>query len=368
MIEFCEQLLCERAQKRFCLLFGRGASALMAAYHCVDETRPLILIPDTICLSPVYACIIANKIPVFIDVDPITGTIDPSKVSEFINQEPRVGAVLGAHMFGHQADIDHLQMTCRQKGILLIEDAAQSILPGFQNATSEISGDLVILSFGHTKILEAKSGGGAVLTDNPELAKKLRYFRDKLKENLSNENLKEMSALYSRLYYSITDLTRITSSAQSLFYDFHKIFRPLFERSISETAAGQISEMIQNAAETYEKRQIIRRIYDSHFANIRGLSIMPRTTDKILWRYSVKIQSNVRRKVLDALRSQGFDVSSWYPPAHSFFDPGYATYPSGCPEATKIGDQIMNFWITENYDAERIAAMARLITSLVQDI
>lgn len=365
MIEICEKLLSELTRKRHSLLFGRGASALIAAYHCADETRPLVLIPDTICLSPVYACILASRIPVFIDVDPNTGTIDPNKAAEFIDQEPRVGAVLGAHMFGHRAAIDYLQMICKQKGILLIEDAAQSTLPGFQEPPSEISGDLVILSFGHTKILETNSGGGAILTDNPELAKKLRSFRVHLKERLSTENLKEMGALYSRLYYSITDLARINSHAQALFYDFHNIFRPLFERSISATAAKQISELIRNASEAYKKRQIIRQIYDAHFAKISGLTIMPRMTDKILWRYSVKIQSDVRRKILDALRSQGFDVSTWYPPAHLFLDPGYSTYPLGCPEARKIGDQIMNFWITENYDEERIAAMARLIISQV---
>ena len=114
--------------------------------------------------------------PVFVDVDPDSFTIDPAQVEAKINS--RTKALMPVHLYGQPADMDALMAIARKHGLLVIEDAAQAHLAEFRGRKVGGIGDMAAFSFYPGKNLGAYGEGGLATTNDPELARKMRLFRD----------------------------------------------------------------------------------------------------------------------------------------------------------------------------------------------
>jgi len=133
-----------------------------------------------------------NARPVFCDIDPVTFNLSPERVTEFIESrcELRGGklihrmtggcirALMPVHLYGQMADMDQLLAIARQHGLAVIEDAAQAI--GAETGSGQRAGslgDVGCLSFFPTKNLGAFGDAGMCVTNDEELAAKLRIKR-----------------------------------------------------------------------------------------------------------------------------------------------------------------------------------------------
>jgi dTDP-4-amino-4,6-dideoxygalactose transaminase len=122
-----------------------------------------------------------GAIPVFVDIDPETYNIGPSKIEEKIT--PRTKAIVPVHLFGQCADTNPILQIAKVKKLFVIEDAAQAL--GAEYKPTGVSegrragqmGDLGCFSFYPTKNLGAFGDAGMVVTDNPDLAEKIRLLR-----------------------------------------------------------------------------------------------------------------------------------------------------------------------------------------------
>lgn len=112
---------------------------------------------------------------VYADIDEATLCIDPAALSEVLTD--RVGVVVVTHLYGRAADVEAVNALCRDRGIAVIEDCAQAI--GAATAAGPVGGlaDAAAFSFYPTKNLGAVGDGGAVTTNNPEIASKVRKLR-----------------------------------------------------------------------------------------------------------------------------------------------------------------------------------------------
>jgi dTDP-4-amino-4,6-dideoxygalactose transaminase len=117
----------------------------------------------------------AGATPVFADIDPETLNIDPSAVETAITS--RTKAVIAVHLFGLPAPMDRLRELTSERGIALIEDAAQAILAEQGGRRAGSMGDIACLSFYPTKNLGAYGDGGMVLCSSPDLHEKLGWLR-----------------------------------------------------------------------------------------------------------------------------------------------------------------------------------------------
>lgn len=114
--------------------------------------------------------------PVFVDIDPGTLTIDPARIEAAITSRTR--AILPVHLYGQPADMDPIMDIARRRGLAVIEDAAQAHGAEYRGRRVGSIGDAGCFSFYPGKNLGAYGEGGAVTTNSPEIARKVRMFRD----------------------------------------------------------------------------------------------------------------------------------------------------------------------------------------------
>lgn len=116
-----------------------------------------------------------QAIPVFIDSDEKTWNMDPSALAEAFRKYPQVKAVIVVHLYGFAADLDPIVALCREHGVTLIEDAAESLGATYKGQATGTFGDYGIFSFNGNKIITA-SGGGMLVGKNPERIAKTRFW------------------------------------------------------------------------------------------------------------------------------------------------------------------------------------------------
>jgi len=112
--------------------------------------------------------------PVFIDIDPDFYTIDVSKIKDKITNKTK--AIIPVHLFGQPADVDTITKLCKQYSLFLIEDCAQAHFAEWNGKKVGTFGDAGTFSFFPGKNLGAYGDAGAIVTNNTELADKMRMF------------------------------------------------------------------------------------------------------------------------------------------------------------------------------------------------
>ncbi|MGO9570020.1 MAG: DegT/DnrJ/EryC1/StrS family aminotransferase [Desulfomonilaceae bacterium] len=113
---------------------------------------------------------------VFCDIEPRTFNLDPAKLDKLITSRTR--AVIPVHLFGLCADMDPIMQICRRHGLKVVEDAAQAIGATYQGKMAGVMGDTGCLSFFPSKNLGGIGDGGLILTQDKEVAEKLRRLRE----------------------------------------------------------------------------------------------------------------------------------------------------------------------------------------------
>ncbi len=147
--------------------------ALLAAGIGADDE--VITVPMTFTATGA-AIAYTGATPVFVDVDPDTFTMDPDLAEAAIT--PRTKAIMPVHLYGQPVDLDPLLAIAEKHGLLLIEDAAQAHLAEYRGRKVGGIGHVAGFSFYPGKNLGAYGEGGAATTNDAELARKMRLFRD----------------------------------------------------------------------------------------------------------------------------------------------------------------------------------------------
>ena len=112
--------------------------------------------------------------PVFVDVDPISYLLDLSLIKQAVNSSTK--AILPVHLFGCPTDMTELVSFAREKGLKVIEDCAQAAGSRWGGKSVGSMGDVGCFSFFPTKNLGAAGDGGAVTTNDPDLAQRIRQL------------------------------------------------------------------------------------------------------------------------------------------------------------------------------------------------
>ena len=160
-----------------CIGVNSGTSALHLALLAagVGEGDEVITVPLTF-VATCWAIRYVGACPVFVDVDPITYTMDPSQVAARIT--PRTRAILPVHLYGQPAELEPLLLLGEQYGIPVVEDAAQAHGAEYQGRKVGSIGRIGCFSFYPGKNLGAMGEAGALVTSDPEIARRARSLRD----------------------------------------------------------------------------------------------------------------------------------------------------------------------------------------------
>jgi dTDP-4-amino-4,6-dideoxygalactose transaminase len=162
---------------RYCVGLNSGTSALHLALICagVQASDEVVTVPMTFIATSWAISYIGAK-PVFVDVEPVSYTMDPRQVEDRIT--PRTRAIVPVHLYGQPADMDPIMEIGERHGIPVVEDAAQAHGAMYLGRGAGTLGVCGCYSFYPGKNLGAYGEAGAVVTNEPDVAERLRALRD----------------------------------------------------------------------------------------------------------------------------------------------------------------------------------------------
>jgi dTDP-4-amino-4,6-dideoxygalactose transaminase len=176
-VENFEKEFASFCQCDFAIAVGSGTEALWMALlgMGIGEGDEVITTPNTF-IATAEAISFTGATPVFIDIDEPTYTMDPDLLESAIT--PKTKAIIPVHLYGQMADMDRIMQIARTHGLFVVEDACQAHGAEYKHRRAGSMGDAGCFSFYPGKNLGAYGEAGAVVTNNAELAEKMRMFRD----------------------------------------------------------------------------------------------------------------------------------------------------------------------------------------------
>ena len=172
-----EERFAEYCQTAHCRAVNSGTSALHLALLAagIGPGDEVITVSMTF-VATTAAILYSGAKPVFVDVDPDTWTMNPALIEAAIT--PRTKAIMPVHLHGLMADMDPIMSIARRHGLVVIEDAAQAHGAEYKGRRAGSIGDLGCFSFYPGKNLGAFGEGGAVVTNQPDLVRRVSLLRD----------------------------------------------------------------------------------------------------------------------------------------------------------------------------------------------
>ena len=174
LAEEFERRIAEIAGTRFCVATCNATAGLQLALRAAGVTGEVI-VPSMTFAATAHAVSWIGLTPVFCDVDPVTGAIDPTHAASLIG--PETSAILAVHVWGRAAPVRELEDLAQRHGLALFFDAAHAFGCTAGGRPVGGGGDGEVFSFHSTKFVNSFEGG-ALVTDNPELATRARRMRN----------------------------------------------------------------------------------------------------------------------------------------------------------------------------------------------
>jgi len=311
-VEKFERALAAGSRARWAVATSSGTAALHAAYFAagLGPGDEIVTTPLTFAGTANAALHLGAGVR-FADVDPETGTLDPAGLEEAITPQTRL--IVPIDYAGHPADYDPIREIAERRGLTVVADAAHSLGATYHGRPVGTLAELSITSFHPVKPITTAEGG-AVLTDDEELARRARRFVHQGIER-DPERMQEVEGPWS---YEVQDL--------GLNY------------RLSDLHAALGASQLERLGEYLGLRSEIARRYDEGLGDLPQV-ILPVERPEVrsgwhLYVLRVAGDPGLRRPFFERLRELGLGVQVHYIPVHHhplYRRLGYA--PELCPRA-----------------------------------
>ncbi|MCH8282375.1 MAG: DegT/DnrJ/EryC1/StrS family aminotransferase, partial [Chloroflexi bacterium] len=234
--------------------------------------------------------------PVFADVCDDSLNLDPEQVARRITS--RTKAVIPVDYAGHPADLDSFSELAQQNGLVIIEDAAHALGAEYKGQRVGSISHMTIFSFHPVKHITTGEGG-MVTTDNPELASRLRMFRN---HGIDPKARQQQGHAMGQWYYEMTELG----------YNYR----------LSDIGCALGLSQLHRLTDNLKRRREIAGYYTEALAELPGIvTPIERPETKSAWHlYPVRIQldrfGSGRKELFQALRAENIEVNVHYIPVH----------------------------------------------------
>ena len=200
--EAFEKAFAAYCDTKYCVGCGNGLDALMLALKALgvgagDE----VIVPSNTYIATALAVTYVGATPVFVEPDIRTYNIDPEKIEEKITKKTK--AIMPVHLYGQPCDMDPIMAIAKKYDLKVVEDCAQAHGATYNGKVIGSFGDAAGFSFYPGKNLGALGDAGATVTNNKELADKVRamgnYGSDYKYHHIykgNNSRLDEMQAAF----------------------------------------------------------------------------------------------------------------------------------------------------------------------------
>ena len=171
-----EKSFANYTERKFCTGTSCGTSALYVALVSsgIKEGDEIITTPNTFIATTEAIKMVGAK-PVFVDVEEKTGLINVERIEEKVNQKTR--GIIPVHLYGNVCNMEKISEIAKRHNLIIIEDCAQAHGSEYKNKKVPFN-DIGCFSFFPAKTLGAYGDAGGIVTDNEELAGKMKLFSD----------------------------------------------------------------------------------------------------------------------------------------------------------------------------------------------
>lgn len=312
---------------------GNGTDALQIALMSLGLSAgdEVITTPFTF-VATAEVIALLNLKPVFVDVVPGTYLMDVSKIEEAIT--PRTKCVIPVHLFGQCVDMEPLMDICQKHDIRIVEDNAQAIgaevkMRSGQTHKSGTMGDIGTTSFFPSKNLGCYGDGGAIFTNDDELARLMRMI---------------VNHGSSKKYYH--DVIGVNSRLDSL-------------------QAVVLNAKLPHLDQYNKARLAVARFYNKAFADLEQVQT-PVFTDwstHVFHQYTLTVPADKRDAMMEFLKERGVSSAIYYPvPLH--LQKGYAA--SGFqvgdfPVAEELSARVISLPIHTEMNADKLEYISQTV-------
>jgi len=174
-----EEAFAAYCEARYCVGVANGTDALALALRAagVGQGDAVVTVPFTFAAT-VEAIYHVGARPMFVDIDPLTYTMDTTALTEILNRHDSIKAILPVHLFGHPANMERIRDLASQCEAVVVEDACQAHGARWRGKRVGALGAFGCFSFYPTKNLGGLGDGGAIVTNDSELAQQVRLLAD----------------------------------------------------------------------------------------------------------------------------------------------------------------------------------------------
>ena len=190
-----ERKLAAHCGARHVITCSSGTTAMVMALMAKDVGRgDAVFLPSFTFTATAEAPVLIGATPVFVDVLPDTFNLDPESLERAVAVAKQTGlrpaCVIPVDLFGQPADLDDIKTVAARHGLWVLDDAAQSYGALYKGKRLGTGVDITATSFYPSKPLGCYGDGGAVFTDDDEVARRLRQVRTHGQGHDRNENLR----------------------------------------------------------------------------------------------------------------------------------------------------------------------------------
>lgn len=321
-IEAFEQAFAHFVGASYAVAVSSGTAALHAAMHAlaIGSGDEVIVSPLTFAASA--NCVIyQDGIPVFADVEPDTLLLDPQQVEEKLTS--RTKAIVAVDYAGQPCDYDALTTIARRHGLAVVADACHSVGGRYRGRTVGALGDLNVFSFHPVKHLTTGEGG-MVTTNDAELARRMRTFRN---HGVSTDH--RQRAEHGSFYYEMV----------TLGYNYR----------ITDLQCALGLSQLKKLPAFVRRRQEIAARYDEVFSTLEGIVPVHVRADRVSAYHLYPMQCRLdafaltRDTMYAALRAENIGVNVHYLPVylHPYYRRRFNAGPGLCPIAEAAYERLI---------------------------
>jgi dTDP-4-amino-4,6-dideoxygalactose transaminase len=329
-----EQRIAEMVGVKHCIATCNATIALEIAIRAAG-LRGEVIIPSFTFIATAHALQWQEITPVFCDIDPQTHTIDPARIEAMIT--PRTTGIIGVHLWGQPCNIDALTSIAKKHNLKLMFDAAHAFGCSYQGQMVGNFGELEVFSFHATKFINSFEGG-AIVTNNDELAAKIR-----LMENFG------FAGMDNVVYIGTNGKMSEVSAAMGL------------------TSLDSIDEFVSVNYQNY-------MTYSQELLGLPGVSLFKyNDKEKSTYQYIVlEIDESVthisRNNLLDVLHENNIIARRYFYPGCHRMEPYSSHFPHAgllLPETERLADKILILPTGTSIDSTQIELIVQTIKNAV---
>ena len=310
---------------KYCIGVTSGTVALHLAMWAegIGPGDEVITVSNT-CPPTISAICLCGAKPVFVDVSPVDLLIDPAKIEQAITSRSR--AIIGVHLWGHPTDMDSLQALADQYGLTIIEDCAQSQGAYYKGRHTGVMGKAGCFSFYPTKNLGAYGDAGAIVTNDKQLADKIRLMR---MYGYTRPNYSELEGMNAR---------------------------------IAELQAAILRVKMKYLPDWLKRRKEIATRYLNEIDNPK-LTLPHNYSDREPAYHQFVIRCQDRNEVITGLEKNGINYGIHYPtPVHLM--PAYQKYAANLPVCEEAASQILSIPVHEALTNAEVEKVIRVLQNI----